>query len=241
MKKVFVIAITAILVLSMAVYAEKPKTTIPIIKDGAITVDGSLSEWAKAGVTSILLDKASMVTHGKTEWLGKGKQDAKIYVAFAEGGVYFAADVTSPKGIYNNSTGKDMWNGNAVELFIGFDNSDPSREMYTESDYQIGFSPGKINKAGKVENPPEIYCFNQQVSITDGKIKAVKTEKGYIIEAFVPASFFAAWNLAKGMEIGFDLSMDDVTKGAARNVQLTWSGYADSWKNPAGWGVATVK
>jgi len=241
MKKTLVIAMAAVLVLSMAVYAEKAKTTIPIIADGAITVDGALGEWSKAGVSPIMLDKASMVTHGKVEWLGKGKQDAKVYVAFAEEGVYFAAEVTNPKGIYNNAPGKDMWNGNAVELFIGFDNSDPSREMYTESDYQIGFSPGKIKKDGKVENPAEIYCFNQQVTITDGKIKAVKTKTGYIVEAFVPASFFAAWTLTKGMEIGFDISMDDVTKGAARNVQLTWSGYVDSWKNPAGWGVAIVK
>ncbi|HPI03411.1 MAG TPA: sugar-binding protein [Candidatus Goldiibacteriota bacterium] len=239
MKKIAVMAVLVLAFSAVFVYAEKPKTTLSIVSEG-FTIDGSLADWS--AITPVVLDSAKMLTHGKTEWAGKEVQSGKVYVAFTQDALYVAAEVKSPKGIANNNVGKDMWNGNAVEVFVGFDNSDPEREMYTESDYQLGFNPGKINKEGKVINKPEVFCFNMEQSVAGSKIKAKKIKGGYILEAMVPASFFPAWNVASGNEISFDISIDDQgSKGAARKLQFTWSGYAESYKNPAGWGTAVLK
>jgi hypothetical protein len=241
MKKVTVIAAIVLLVSAVFAYAAAPKqsTTISIVGK---TFDGTLAGFTAAGIKPIVLDKPAMLTAGKTEWLGVEKESGVFYVAFGPDALYVTAVIKSPQGIKNPNSGKDTWNGNAAEVFIGFDNSDPSREMYTESDFQLGFNPGKISKKGKVETAPEVYCFNQEKTITDAKITSKKTADGYIITAKIPAKFFASWNVANGQEISFDASIDEMgPKGLARKVQLTWSGYADSYKNPAGWGTATLK
>jgi len=246
MKKTAVFAVFMFLFSAIFVYASKPKTTIKILPAGTITVDGSLDDWKKAGIKPIVLNKKEQLTHGALDWDGTSGS-GEVYVAFTNDKFYMAANITSPKGMYNNNPGKDMWNGNAVEIFLGFDNSNPTREMYTESDYQIGFSPGRVLKDGTRRVPAEIYSFNMITSITEGdekygKIKAKATKNGYLLEAEIEADFFDAWYVQDGLDIGFDISIDDVgPKSVARQIQFTWSGYKESWKDPAGWGIAILK
>jgi hypothetical protein len=241
MKKIAVI-LSYVLLLSGFVFAGKPTTTLCKIS-GGITIDGSLEDWVAAGIKPIEINKPEQVAIGKVDWLGAEKQSGKIYVAFTDNTLYIAADIKSPQGVKNNKEQGKIYDGNGIELFIGFNNSDPEREMYTESDYQIGISPGhflKNSNTWKVK--PSVFCYNLNTPVKDAKLKVKPTKTGYIIEAAIPSSAFAGWAVDDGAEIGFDVGIDDAgEKGFGRKVQLTWSGDKDGWKNPKGWGIANIK
>jgi hypothetical protein len=239
MKKTLVLVLVLAILSAVALYAEKPSATVALIKSG-ITADGSLADWKALGIAPLVINKKSQVAVGPLKW---ENQSANVYVAVSGDTLYIAAEVTNPKGPVNKNVDGKIYDGDCVELFIGFDNSDPSRELYTETDYQVGFSSGDYSKANrKFKVKPMVYCFNTQKPVTDAKIVVKATATGYIMEAAVPGSFFSGWDVRDGMDIGFDIGLDDIgSKGAVRKIQMTWSGDPDGWKNPKGWGKASIK
>ncbi len=242
MKKAIVFVSVLAVLFSVSVFAAKPSATLPVIT-GAMTVDGSLADWKACGIKPILINTKDQVAIGVPYWLGAEKQSAEVYVAFSGTTLYMAAKVTSPKGLKNNKTDGNIYDGNGIELFIGFDNSDPGREMYTETDYQFGFSTGDYSKANKkYAVKPSVFCFNLAKTVAGAKIVTKPVEGGYIIEASIPAAFLAGWDAKDGGEIGFDIGVDDIgEKGLGRKIQMTWSGDKDGYKNPKGWGKAVLK
>ncbi len=241
MKKISLILGFVILITGL-IFAEKPVTTLCKIST-AMTIDGSLDDWTAAGIKPIEINKPEQVAIGKPYWLGAEKQSGKIYIAFSDNTLYFAAEIKSPQGIKNKQELGKIYDGNSIEIFLGFNNSDPEREMYTESDYQIGISPGYFLKSeNKWKVKPSVYCYNLNTPIKDAKVKVKPVKGGYIIETAIPSSAFAGWAVDDGTEIGFDIGIDDAgDKGFSRKVQLTWSGDKDGWKNPKGWGIANIK
>ncbi len=240
MMKKFLVLVSALMALaSSALMAEKASTTLPLIA-APMAVDGSVAKWKSAGIAPVVINKMSQVAIGGPYWLN---QSAVVYVAFSTKGINMTAVVKSPKGLKNNKTDGNIYDGNAVEIFMGFDNSDPSRELYTETDYQVGFSTGEYSKANKKYTvKPSVWCFNLQKPVEGAKIKTIPAEGGYIIDAFIPADFFPGYDARDGGEIGFDIGIDDIgDKGVARKVQMTWSGDKDGWKIPKGWGKAVIK
>ncbi|MCX8094413.1 MAG: hypothetical protein N3E50_09660 [Candidatus Goldbacteria bacterium] len=243
MKKTVIFVLLLAFVLIGVVFAEKPVATIYKIK-GGITVDGKIDDWKALGIEpTVTLNKKENVAIGKPYWLGPEKQSAKVYVAVTEDKLYVLADVKAPKGLANKHLGREIYQGNCIEVFLGFDNSQPDRERYAETDYQIGISVGQYSKSeGKWKVKPSAYGFNLEKPITAAVIKAVEKPGGYIVEAEIPGSFFSGWDVSDGLEIGFDIGVDDVgDKGLVRKIQMTWTGDADGWKNPKGWGKAIIK
>lgn len=179
MKKIAII-LTLVLLLSSFIFAEKPITTLCKIS-GGITVDGALEDWVAVGIKPIEISKPEQVAIGKPYWLGAEKQSGKIYVAFTDETLYVAADIKSPQGIKNNKEEGKIYDGNSIELFIGFNNSDPEREMYTESDYQIGISPGYFLKSSnKWKVKPSVFCYNLNTQIKDAKIKVASAYNSFV-------------------------------------------------------------
>jgi hypothetical protein len=243
MMKKFLAFVSVLMVLvSAAAMAERASTTIRLLAS-PMKVDGSIAKWKSAGIAPIAIDKASQVAIGNIYWLKAQKESALIYVAFSPKGINLTAVVKSPKGLKNNNVDGNIYNGNGVELFVGFDDSDPSRQLYTETDYQVGFSTGDYLKAKrKYETKPSIWCYNLQKPVEGGKIVTKEEKGGYILDAFVPADFLPGYDVRDGAEIGFDIGVDDVgDRGLLRKIQMTWSGDKDGWKVPSGWGKATIK
>jgi len=243
MRKLTVFALVLLLLTAVSVYAKKPVTTLCKIS-GKITIDGSSADFKKLGIKPVIIDTQKQVAIGKPYWLGKEKQSAKVYVAFDDEAVYLCAIVKSPKHRANKYKGGDIYKGNSIELFLGFDNSDPEREMYTETDYQVGLSTGWYSsKTKKLKNKPTAFIYTTEESITGQvKIKVKTTKTGYILEAKIPSDVFEGWDIEDGNEIGFDIGVDDVgDSGLLRKIQLTWSGDKNGWQNPKGWGIAKIK
>jgi hypothetical protein len=242
MKKTMVLVLALAILFSASVFAEKATTTLPVIKT-AMTIDGSLADWKACGIKPVAINTKAQVAIGVPYWLGAEKQSGEVYVAFSETTLFMAAKVMSVKGLKNNKTEGNIYDGNAIELFLGFDNSDPGRELYTETDYQIGFATGEYSKANKKFTiKPSVWCFNMTKAVEGAVIVAKPIEGGYIIEASVPASFLSGYDVRDGGEISFDVGIDDIgEKGLGRKVQMTWSGDKDGWKIPKGWGKANLK
>lgn len=242
MKRIVLFVSVLALVFASAAFAEKPTANLSIIKSG-ITVDGSTADWKALGIEPLIIDKASQVAVGTPYWLGKEKQSAKVYVAFAEDKIFICAEVKAPRKAMNKYTLGDIYKGNGIELFIGFNNAEPARQMYTETDYQIGISAGQYSAASKEwKVKPEAFVYNLQQPAKDAVIKVKNTETGYILEASIPASALDGFYVADGLELGFDIGIDDVgDSGMLRKVQMTWSGDKNGWENPKGWGKAVLK
>lgn len=242
MRKAVALAAALAVLFSVPAFAAKPVVSLPVIT-GEMAIDGSLADWKACGIKPVSINTKAQVAIGGLNWLGAEKQSGEVYVAFSAKAVYLAAKVMSVKGLKNNKADGNIYDGNAIELFVGFDNSDPGREMYTETDYQIGFATGEYSKANKKYSvKPSVWCFNMTKAVEGAKIVSKPVEGGYIIEASVPASFLAGYDVKDGGEISFDIGIDDIgEKGVARKVQMTWSGDKDGWKIPKGWGKATLK
>jgi hypothetical protein len=241
MRKIGVLVLVLTAIFAVSIFAEKPVTTLSKVKSGDIKVDGSTADWKALGIVPIAINTEPQVAIGKPYWLGAGKQEAKVYVAFDDKTVYVCAEVTNAKGACNKYNGGDIYQGTAIEVFLGFDNSTPDRETYQETDYQVGISTGLINKAGAVKVKPSAFVFNTKKPATGSVVKCKLTKTGYILEASIPASALSGFDSTDGLEIGFDIGIDDVGKGMLRQVQLTWTGDKDGWQFPKGWGKAVIK
>ncbi len=242
MKKALVLVLALVVMSFSVLLAEKPTAALSVIS-GAMTVDGSTADWKACGIKPLTINTKAQVAIGGPYWTGAATESAEVYVAFTAEALYLAAEVKSPKGIKNKNAEGKIYDGNCVEVFIGFDNSDPSRELYTETDYQIGFSTGEYSKANKKFTvKPSVFCFNMQKPVDGAKIVVKPATGGYVLEAMVPAEFLSGWDVREGMDLGFDIGIDDVgEKGVGRKIQMTWSGDKDGWKNPKGWGKASLK
>jgi len=242
MRKITVLTAVFAVVFASGLYAKKPVAQLSYIS-GGITIDGSLSDWKKLGIKPLVLDKMSQVAVGKSAWDGADVHNGKVYVAFSDDMIYVAADVKNKTGARNKHKEGDIYQGTNIELFVGFDNSEPDREMYTVTDYQVGISTGQWSyKSKKWLVKPSAYGFNLQQPIEDAKVKVIPKKGGYIIEAALPADFFEGYYADDGLEIGFDVGIDDVgPRGYVRKTQMVWSGDPEGWKNPSGWGKAKLK
>lgn len=241
MKKTAVLAVVLALVFAASVFAEKPETTLYKVT-GGITVDGKIDDWKTLGIEPVAINTADQVAIGKHLWLGAGKQEGKVYVAFDDKTVYMAAEVINAKGAMNKYKDGDIYQGTAIEIFLGFDNSSPDRDVYGETDYQIGVSTGQyVKSTSTFKVKPNAFIFNIKKPAAGAVVKCKPTKTGYILEASIPASSLPGFDVTDGLEIGFEIGIDEVGKGMLRQVQMTWTGDKDGWQFPKGWGKAVIK
>lgn len=192
-------------------------------------IDGDLSDWTIP--PTLRLDKKENVVIGVENWEGPQSAGAVVYVTYDKEKLYIAADITSQTPQFNPHEGRNLYNGDALEIYVGTDHSDPTRKSYLPTDFQIGLSPGVEGEGA------EVFSFTDSGRIPDAVIATQKTDKGYTLEAAIPLIYFYKIHVAPGKKIGFDVALDDVGPGGkARTFQLTWSGKSDSWQNPSSWG-----
>ncbi len=193
-------------------------------------IDGDLSDWTIQPV--ITLDKKENVVLGQGDWTGPESASARIYLTYDQTNLYIGADITSKTPQFNSMNASDIYNGDALEFYVGTDSSNPQRKAYSPTDVQFVISPVKNGDGA------EIYSMTDQADIPNAKIATKMTKTGYTIEASIPLSFFYKINVGPGKAIGFDVALDDVgATGKTRTLQLSWSQSDKSWQDPSGWGT----
>lgn len=199
-----------------------------------IRIDGDLSDWTAP--PAMVLDKKENVVIGQNDWTGPDYASAKIYLTYDKKNLYVGADITSKTPQYNSMNASNIYNGDALECYLGTDLSDPQRKSYAPTDVQFVISPGKNGEDAEIFSPTD------KGDVPDAKVATKLTKKGYTLEASIPLKYFYKINVGPGKTIGFDVSLDDVGAMAkTRTIQLAWSGSSTSWQDPSGWGSLQFK
>ncbi len=208
--------------------AEIMDTAVPI------QVDGDLSDWTSAPV--ITLDKKENVVVGAGDWTGPDYFSARVHIAYDKTNLYIGADITSKTPQYNSMNAGDIYNGDALEIYVGTDSSNPQRKAYSPTDIQIVVSPGKAGEGA------EIYSVTDKGDIPNSKIATKLTATGYTMEISIPLIYFYKLDMGPGKSIGFDIAVDDVgASSKTRALQAAWSQQDKSWQDPSAWGSLTFK
>lgn len=126
---------------------------------------------------------------------------------------------------YEDSNVNTPWEDDAVEIFIDPKNGQPIFQAI-------------INPRGF--NTPATIWTNANYSST-GILYAAAFYTGtkevhqYIVEVAIPWSKFGI-TPSSGLQLGFDIAVDDDDNGGARDGQIAWKGTSSNWSSSANYG-----
>jgi hypothetical protein len=188
-------------------------------------IDGQASDWP--GRPGEHLSKGNLVLGADA-----GTLEGDFKLCWDAENLYLFVQVADNTPMINPNTGDKIWEGDALELFIGPDNIDEGGEL-AFTDRQILLSCSK--ETGSVQyhigGAPTTAKINMEV------VKNV-TGDGYAVEAAIP---WAALNMKpeEGKEFLFDIGIDDDT-GRGRSRQLMWNGISRNSGDRSKWGIAKL-
>ena len=181
----------------------------------AVTIDGSLEDWAQVEFTQIAIDNATDVHIQKVDAsqvpASDFSVDAKMFVKYSESGafaaddgLYIAFEVTDDIVQFNQTS---FWSGDGCEIFLSsnaesYDGFEVLKDLPDTQTLQLFLKGNETHTAGA----PCVYPGRTSQSITSqlklsgsngdydnaGAIKTafVVTETGYRGEVFIPFSMF---------------------------------------------------
>jgi hypothetical protein len=196
--------------------AEIEKATAPIVIDG-------VKDAAWPGDTIAL--------NGKDRVLGIQQENvsADFQLAWDEKNLYIFTHISDPTPCENAYEGFDIWNGDAIELFVGpqYPNSPGALKV---SDTQIIIAATGVYFWYNNRDP-------QPAMSTAAKLDA--DGKGYTLEAAIPLSALNILDITDGREFRFDIGFDD-GKGTSRIGQYLWNGIDGNAQSRDKWGKAIL-
>ena len=166
-----------------------------------IVVDGNLDDWQDFEPLR-LNRKEQVVGH----WEGVDDLSAKIFLAWDENYLYFAAEVRDDY-FCQESFGGDSWQGDSVQ--ISFDTLNDDRSELDEGDYEYAFA---LTPKGK-----EAFRLSVEGSSIRGEEDKdlllainIKSEEGlHIYEAAIPWSQLKPFKPRRGAVCGFNVVVND--------------------------------
>ena len=186
---------------------------------GPVAIDGNPENFPGRPPERIAADRIALGREsGGTEAAFKLCWDAKA--------LYLLANVTDPTPMQNAHTGADLWNADALELFIGGEKLDQGGTLLF-TDRQILLGAGRNNQTHVVNAPAQPAIETSVTPSVDGK--------GYTLEAAIPWSALDI-TPAEGMTILFDIALGNSADGKQRSSQLVWNGGARNSSDRSAWG-----
>ncbi len=217
-------------ILLAPVFADAQATVSIMDTAAPPSLNGDLTGWPAKPV--IVLDQKTQMVIGQSDWTGADFFSGKVYITYDKTNLYIAADIASKNPQFNSQNASNIYNGDALELYVGTDISNPARKSYSATDVQVIISPGKAGDGA------EVYSMTDKADIPGAKVATTATAGGYILEASIPLQYFFKINVGPGKSIGFDLDLDDCgPMGKTRSLQMSWSGSSTSWQDPSTWGT----
>lgn len=148
--------------------------------------------------------------------------------------LYVHGTIKDPTPMLNRYHGFDIWNGDAIELFIGPRNVDQGGAIQVH-DSQIIVSAQPKDAPGRLES----YWYNERTDQPPISAVAKKAEGGYTIEAAIPLKDLGVDGVNPPRELRFDVGFDD-GNGQQRQRQYMWNGVDGNAENREAWGRATL-
>jgi hypothetical protein len=149
-------------------------------------------------------------------------------VCWDDKNLYFHVQVKDPSPMKNEHKGKNLWNADAIELFVGAKELDKDGPlMYSDRQILIG-----------AKDPTEVYIAEHEKESESVQAIAVKdvSGDGYVIQAFIPWTALDIPTPKAGQEILFDVAIDNTDDGLKRTHQLAWNGTSKNSGDRTAWG-----
>lgn len=203
-------------------------------------VDGDFSEWE--GIPEIALDRESQIARNSGVWT-KEDASARVRAWFTGDTMSIAAEVADDGPLHNPNPPLRMYQGDALEVFVGFQGPSSRTVIDKAVEFQIGLAP--TSDTGK----PSAFWFHKDVPIDGATVVVLPTESGYRIEASIPLKELGVSGLPlkSGTALAFDVTLDDLDAddwapaGNDPGRSLAWTGGAANWIDPSGWGMIVLK
>lgn len=178
----------------------------PYISDPPPSMDGDVSEWYRIKGIEI---KGEDVVYGREKWKGEKDLGGIIWIGWRRENLYVAVEVEDDRFVQNMS-GKDLWKGDHIEIYIDTKWMPQARGRFGEGQFVIGISPGNLLSSVDplFDIPPESYIFLPKHLKGDIRVFARRTENGYSLEASIPFKLLGIVP-REGMIMGIDICISD--------------------------------
>ncbi len=176
--------------------------------DKPIVIDGVVKPGEWEGGYNFTLDSAEYDAVDGANWTGKEDFTGKYTFKWDDKGLYVLGEVTDDTPFHNDRDA-NLWEGDAIELYIGLDQSNPARTSYLpDSDFQVITTlpatkqfTGVLQGGGWIKGPEPL---------TGNDLAIVKTDKGYMFEYLLRWDVLkAGFKPTEGQKIGFNMFGDD--------------------------------
>jgi Carbohydrate family 9 binding domain-like len=196
-----------------------------------ITIDGKVSAGEWDGAYQVKLDKAQYdAIRGAPNWNGPDEFNGTYSFKYDENNFYVLGQVhdTTPR-LNSTDDGLNYWNGDAMELFLGLDETDVERTAYGEKDFQIMVGFGKTPGWG-------LYPAGTSLDPIGTNLGIVDASDGYTFELQVPWKVLNNNTVTPGQRIGWYMFADNSKEDpSSQSVALGPTGRTGPSNNPSGW------
>lgn len=197
--------------------------TIPKALPG-LKVDGTTNNWPPRPAEPI---ESARVVQGNPNPALRGD----FRLCWDEKNLYFLIQVKDPTPLKNNKQGDRLWNADGVELFIGAkDPGQPGSMLFSDRQILIGASD---TPKFHIADHPEDSAKCQSLVVKD------VTGDGYVLQTVIPWEVLGI-TPKPGLELLFDVMIDNSDDGDMRKEQLAWNGTASNSQERGGWGRAKL-
>lgn len=146
----------------------------------------------------------------------------QVAVQYDSKNLYFAVNINDATPLINTKEGKDIWDGDALEIAFGANpTANPSRKFYLLSDVQIGI---------RLNEKPIIWNWKTNTLIENGTVKITPTSEGCFVEIQLPIEQITGKELTPASIHGFEIGID---QGNGKRT------HQDRWNNPSADGFNT--
>ncbi|MDF3058282.1 MAG: hypothetical protein K0R17_2497 [Rariglobus sp.] len=189
-----------------------------------LQVDGSGTNWP--GRPAEFIDPKRLALGNPNPALG-----GAFRLCWDDEALHFLIQVKDPTPGKNDHKPRRFWSADAVELFVAAKNLDEGGGLQF-GDRQILVGAGATPGINIIDNP-EAVALCRVVSVPD------VSGEGYTLQVRLPWPALG-FRPEAGMELLFDVAIDNSDDGETRAQQIVWSGTAKNSGDRASWGRARL-
>ncbi|QTL97935.1 hypothetical protein GM661_08065 [Iocasia frigidifontis] len=188
--------------------------------DSNITIDGQFNDWPIT--IPCIINSDTQITNGERK--SAENFNGLINSFFDNKNMYISAIIKDSTPLMNNFKGNDIYQGDCLEVYIGF--HDKVHSSY-QNDYQFGLS---LTSGGI-----ETWHWTKGEELTAYDVKIVTTKEGYQLEAKIPLSNFDIQTVNPGQTVWFDFGLDNGQGKDTRSTQMIAFGDGTGWQTAEVW------